>query len=214
VIRAVGDPEERFFEDALRILRAIRLATELGFTIEKNTEKAIEKQTHLLKNISMERIRDEFVKIIMSEEPMKGIELAQKLGVLQYLVPELEEGIDIEQNKDHIYDVWTHILKALQNGADKNWTLQVRLAALFHDIGKPRSRHFDKEKGDYTFYGHDVIGARMTKEVLRRLRFSRKDIDTITKLVRNHMFFSDIDQITLSAVRRIIRNAAMIMSGI
>ena len=206
MIRAVGDSEERFSEDALRILRAIRLATELGFTIEKDTGKALEKRAHLLTEISMERIRDEFVKIIMSENPMEGIILTQKLGVLQYIIPELEEGIGIEQNKDHIYDVWTHILKALQNGAVKNWTLQVRLAALFHDIGKPRTRRFEKEKGDYTFYGHDVVGARMTKKILERLRFSRKNIDIIVKLVRNHMFFSDIEQITLSAVRRIIHN--------
>lgn len=208
VIRAVGNPEDRFAEDALRILRAIRLATELsaGWRIEKDTEKAIRNQAHLLKEISKERIRDEFVKIIMSEEPMKGIELAQKLEVLKYFIPELEEGIDIKQNKEHAFGVWAHNLRSLQNAANKGWPLEVRLAAMLHDIAKPRTRRFEKEKQDYTFYGHEIVGARMTRVIMRRLRFSNEVTDTVVKLVRNHMFFSDIERITLSAVRRIIRN--------
>ncbi|PCI20912.1 hypothetical protein COB64_01505 [Candidatus Wolfebacteria bacterium] len=206
IIRAVGDPEERFTEDALRIVRAIRFSAELGFTIEEQTEKAITKTANLLENIAMERIKDEFSKMVMSENPMDGMILINKLNVLKYILPESGEGIKIEQNASHIYDVWEHSIRALQHGAKREFPLHVRIAALLHDVGKPRSRAWSKEKKDYTFYGHEVIGARMTKKALERLKFPRKIIDTATKLVRNHMFFSDIDQITLSAVRRLIRN--------
>jgi len=102
--------------------------------------------------------------------------------------------------------VWEHTLRALQTAADKQFALETRLAALFHDIGKPRTRHFSAEKQDYTFYGHDVVGAKMTKQILNRLKFPVKTLETVVKLVRNHMFFSDIERITLSAVRRIIVN--------
>ena len=109
---------------------------------------------------------------------------------------------------EHIYDVWQHLLHALQHAADKNWPLEIRLAALFHDIGKPKTRRFDGTKaggkGKYTFYGHEAVGARMAKKIMERLKFPRKEIELVEKLVRNHMFFSDTELITLSAVRRII----------
>lgn len=206
VIRAVGDPEERFSEDALRIMRATRLATELEFTISDETVKAIKKSVNLLDKIAKERIREEFVKTIMSDNPDKGMEMMRELGVLKVIMPEIEEGVGVEQNKDHIYDVWLHSIKALKHSADKGFRINIRLAALFHDIAKPASRRWDKAKKDYTFYGHDVIGARMTAKVLAKLKFPKKDIDIITKLVRYHLFFSDVEQITLSAVRRIVRN--------
>ncbi len=205
-IRTVGKADDRFGEDALRILRAVRFVAQLGFTCNTETLEAIKKHAKNLGFISAERIRDEFEKIIMSENPMLGLELAEKLGVLHFILPELEEGIDMEQNKDHIYDVWTHLLKALQNGAKNNWPLHVRLAALFHDVGKPATRRFEKDKNDYTFYGHEVVGARMTKKIMERLKFPKNLSETVVKLVRYHMFFSDVDQITLSAVRRIIKN--------
>jgi len=203
-IKTVGNPEERFNEDALRILRGVRLATELGFMINKDTALAMSKMASFIRNISGERIRNEFVKIIMSKEPMVGLFLANKLGLLKEIIPELEEGVGIKQNKDHIYEVWEHLLRAVQHSANREWTFHVRLAALFHDIGKPKTRVWVEEKRDYTFYGHEVIGEKMVKRIMERLKFSNKDIDIITKLVRNHMFFSDIDQITLSAVRRLI----------
>ena len=112
----------------------------------------------------------------------------------------------MKQNGDHMYDVWEHALRVLQHSADKDYPLHVRLAALFHDIGKPRTRRWGEEKKDWTFYGHDVVGAKMTREILNRLKFPGKIVTDVTKLVRNHMFFTDIDKITLSAVRRIIRN--------
>ncbi len=206
VIRTVGNPEERFSEDGLRILRAIRLATELGFTINVETEKAIRNMSSMLEKISKERIRDEFIKIVMSSKPMDGIILANKLGVLKYIAPELEEGIGIEQNGDHIYGVWEHNLRAVQHSANRDWPLHVRLAALFHDVSKPETRRWSKEKNDWTFYGHDVVGGRVSREILTRLKFPKDTILVVSKLVRNHLFFSDIEKITLSAVRRIVSN--------
>jgi len=203
LLRTVGEPDDRFQEDALRMLRAVRFAVQLDFTISEETTGSILKNSHLIKNISQERIRDEFVKIIMSKNPSVGIVMLQKFGLLKYVIPELEEGINCEQGGVHIYDVFNHLLHALQHAADKNWPLEVRLSALFHDIGKPKSRR-KGEKKKYTFYGHEVVGARITKKILERLKFPKKESELVDKLVRNHMFFSDTEQITLSAVRRII----------
>jgi poly(A) polymerase/tRNA nucleotidyltransferase (CCA-adding enzyme) len=204
LIRAVGLPDERFNEDPLRILRAIRLAVELNFALSSDTLESIGKNAELIKTVSAERLREEFVRIIMSSNPMVGLVLCHKLGLLTHFLPELEEGVHMKQNGDHVYDVWEHTLRVLQHAADKGYTLEVRLAALFHDIGKPRTREFSQEKQDYTFYGHEVVGAKMAKKIMERLKFSHETLHTVTTLVRNHMFFSDSDQITLSAVRRII----------
>ncbi len=207
-IRAVGQPDDRFQEDTLRMLRAVRFAMQLNFSISHETTESILKNSILIKNISQERIRDEFVKIIMSENPSSGIVMLQKFGLLKNIIPELEEGIGCEQLGEHIYDVWEHLLHALQHAGDKNWPLEIRLAALLHDIGKPKTRRFDATKaggkGKYTFYGHEVVGARMAKKIMERLKFSNKEIELVEKLVRNHMFFSDTELITLSAVRRVI----------
>ena len=206
VVRAVGDAKARFEEDALRLMRAIRIAAELGFAIEANTLAAIGETANQLEKISKERVQAEFVRIINSDKPMDALVLSQKLGLLRYIVPELEEGIGIEQNQAHKYDVWEHNLRALQHAADKNWPFSVRLAALLHDIGKPKSRRYDEGKKDWTFHGHDVVGARMTKKLLEGLKFPRETVANTASLVRWHMFFSDPEKITLSAVRRIIRN--------
>lgn len=206
VIRTVGEAGDRFTEDALRMIRAIRFSTELGFMINKETSDAIEKHVGLLAKISIERIKDEFCKIIMSPNPMAGIIMLQRYGILKYIIPELEEGLGIKQNGDHIYEVWEHNLRALNHSADRGWPLDVRIGALLHDVGKPRTRLWNKEKNDYTFYGHDVVGAKMTSKILSRLKFPNDFIDNVSKLVRYHMFFSDIETITLSAVRRIVRN--------
>ncbi len=206
VIRTVGDPAERFSEDYLRILRGLRLATELGFTINPDTEKAIRGNAKNLNGVSRERIRDEFSKVIMSDRPMNGIILMEQLGVLEEVVPEISVGIGVEQNGDHIYDVWEHNLRALQHSADSGWPLHVRIAALLHDVSKPETRRWSKEKNDWTFYGHDVVGGRVAKKIMERLKFSRHETDVVSKLVRHHLFFSDIEKITLSAVRRIVRN--------
>lgn len=205
-IRAVGEPGERFAEDALRIMRAVRLSAELDFTIEPSTEAALREAAPQLEKISKERIRDEFVRIINSAAPMKAIVLSRRLGILKYIAPELEEGVGVEQNQAHSFDVFEHNIRSLQHAADKEWSFIVRLSALFHDVGKPKSRRWSDEKRDWTFHGHDVVGARMTKKILENLKFSRETIDKASSLVRWHMFFSDPEKVTLSAVRRIITN--------
>ena len=234
-LRTVGNPDERFSEDALRMLRAIRFAVQLNFSISTETTESILRNAELIKKISSERIRDEFEKIINSANASSGMVMLQKFGLLKYIIPELEEGIGCEQLGEHIYDVWDHLLHALQHAADKNWPLEIRLAALFHDIGKPKARRIASpvlaknspafalggnstgnprlpeflpgratSKKKYTFYGHEVIGARMAKKIMERLKFSKTEIQMVEKLVRNHMFFSDTELITLSAVRRVI----------
>lgn len=205
-IRTVGKPEVRFREDALRMLRALRFASELGFAIDHDTQQAIEENAELLSHISKERIRDEFEKIVMSETPAFALELATRLDLLKYISPELEKGIGVEQNQAHAYTVWEHLLRSLNHAAEKNFPLHVRLAALFHDIAKPHTKRF--QKGQWTFYGHEVVGARITKKILEDLRFPRELVEKVYRLVRWHMFFSDTEEISLSAVRRMVRNVS------
>ena len=205
LIKCVLYPEIRFAEDALRIMRAVRFSTVLGFSIESETLSAIVAKSETIKNISTERIRDEFLKIINSKNPAFGVDLLQKTGLLKHIIPELEEGIGCEQKGAHIYDVYNHLLHALQHSADKGFSLEIRLSALFHDIGKPATRRYDAKKDKYTFFGHEVVGARITKKILERLRVPRETTDLVVSMVRNHMFFSDTEQITLSAVRRVIQ---------
>ncbi len=204
LIRAVGEAETRFQEDALRMMRAVRFSAQLGFAIESETFEAITQNKDLLKNISWERIHDEFVKIIMSSGAVQGIDMLQKTGLLTHIIPELEEGIGCKQNGNHIYDVYEHLLRALAHGASENHSLELRIGALFHDIGKPRTREWSKEKQDYTFYAHEVVGAKMVREIMKRMKFSKEIGQKIVTLVRYHMFFSDPDAITLSAVRRLL----------
>jgi len=240
IIKAVGEAGERFNEDALRMLRAIRFSSELDFVVSHETMMAILDKKDLIKNISSERIRDEFTKIIMSNNPASGIGMLQKLGLLKYIIPEIEDGISCEQGGAHKYDVFGHLLAALDHAKNKGWGLEIRLAALFHDIGKPKSRRLNKQSGQasktnpdfsgprmredegpdlsksgfvfstknkklYTFYGHEVIGERITQKIMERLKYPKKTTDLVVSLVRNHMFFSDTETITLSAVRRIVQ---------
>jgi tRNA nucleotidyltransferase (CCA-adding enzyme) len=206
VLRTVGIPADRFEEDALRLMRAVRLVAELGFALDADTAAAIQEKGPNLKHISRERIRDEFVRILESDQPMMALALAQQLGILQYIVPDLIRGIGVDQNQAHSYDVFGHNLRAMQHAADKGWSLDIRLAALFHDISKPETRRWAEEKKDWSFHGHEVVGSRVTRKALENMRFPRETIEKVSKLVRWHMFFSDPEQITLSAVRRMIRN--------
>lgn len=206
VVRAVGDPTARFQEDALRLMRAVRLANDLSFSIEDRTLLALKEHAPLLEKIAVERIQDELNKIIMGKEPMRGIIMLRETGLLKYILPELEEGVACEQNGDHIYDVWEHNLRALQHSADRGWPLHVRLSALFHDVSKPETRRWSDEKKDWTFYGHDVVGGRVSERIMKRLKYSSDLIEKVSTLVRYHLFFSDIEKITLSAVRRLVRN--------
>ena len=205
LLETVGDANERFEEDALRMLRAIRIAAELDFTISSETAAGIAKNAAQLEKISKERIRDEFSRIIESPRPMQALYMAQKLGILHYIAPTLEDGIGCDQNQAHSYDVFEHNLRALQHAADNNWSFEVRLSSLFHDIGKPSVRQWSDEKKDWTFHGHDVVGAKIAKNTLKDLRFSRETLENVSNLVRWHMFFSDPDTVTLSAVRRTIQ---------
>lgn len=206
VVRAVGDASTRLNEDALRMLRAVRLVAELSFGIEGHTAAAINENSKHLSHVSRERIREEFVRILKSEKPMDALILSHQLGILGYIVPDLIRGIGIEQNQAHSYDVFGHNLRTMQHAADKNWSFDIRLAGLYHDISKPETRRWSDEKKDWTFHGHEVVGSRVTKKALEDLHFSRETIEKTVKLVRWHMFFSDPEQITLSAVRRMIKN--------
>ncbi len=202
-IKAVGDPEKRFSEDALRMIRAVRFASILGFKIEKETKEAIIKNNHWLENISKERIRDEFLKIITSYKALKGIELLREVDILKYIIPELEEGYGVEQNKHHIYDCYRHNLLSLDYAAKNNFSKHVRVAALLHDIAKPRTK---KGKGDSaTFYNHEVIGNKMAKSILERLKFPKNDIKKITNLIRYHLFYYNVGEVSESSVRRLVR---------
>ncbi|QQG42728.1 MAG: HD domain-containing protein [Candidatus Giovannonibacteria bacterium] len=202
LIRAVGGPEERFSEDALRIMRAMRFSAELNFEIEPKTEKALKNKANLLKMIAKERIRDEFSKIIMSEKPSDGLEALREAGILRTFLPEIEEGWGVGQNKHHIYTVWEHNLRSLDHAAKEKWPLVVRISALFHDIGKPRAKEGDGP--DSTFYNHEVIGAKMSFVALSRLKYGNDFVEKVAKLVRYHLFYYNVDEVSESSVRRLI----------
>ncbi len=208
-IQAVGDANERFNEDALRMMRAIRFSVTLGFAIEEKTSLAIQKNSNNLKHISPERIRDELTKIILSPIPAQGIELLQETGILKIILPEIENGIGVTQSHHHYYGpyntVYKHLVASLEKCPSKK--LEVRLAALFHDVGKPKSKRGEGENA--TFYNHEYIGEQMTKNILERLRFSRKVIDKVTLLVRNHMFYYNVDEVGESGVRRVVQKVGL-----
>jgi len=203
-LKTVGNADERFAEDALRMMRAVRLSSQLNFAIETETLTSITENAENLKRISIERIAEEFTKIITSKTPMQGVVMLQKLGLLDYIVPEIKDSIGCIQGGAHAYDVYEHILRTLQAAADKDFSLELRLAGLFHDIAKPATKRTGGKNKEFTFFGHEVVGAKMTKVILERLKFPRETIDTVVNLVRWHMFFSDPEEITLSAVRRTI----------
>ena len=205
LIRAVGNPIERFSEDALRMMRAVRFGAQLNFKIEKETFDAIKQKNDLLPHVSIERIRDEFIKIILSDHPAHGVQMLHDTGLLQHFLPELEQGIGVEQNHHHTLTVWEHNLQALEKCPSKK--LEVRLATLFHDIGKPEAK---RGKGrNCTFYNHEYISARITKTIMKRMHFPTKTINKTVLLVRNHMFYYSVDEVTETAVRRIIKKVGL-----
>ncbi|MCR4333403.1 MAG: HD domain-containing protein [Patescibacteria group bacterium] len=206
LVRAVGDASLRFNEDALRMLRAVRLVAELNFGIDGDTAAAISQNSEHLSHVSRERVRDELTRMLNSAQPMNALVLAQRLGILEFISADLIRGIGVEQNQAHSYDVFEHLMRSMQHAADKGWPFDIRLAALFHDVSKPETRCWSEEKKEWSFHGHEVVGSRVTKKALEDLHFSRETIDKVVKLVRWHMFFSDPEQITLSAVRRMIKN--------
>lgn len=203
IVRAVNSPEERFGEDALRLMRAVRFSTQLNFEIEDKTEKAISKKAELLEFISRERIRDEFSKIIMADNAVLGVQKLVELGLMKFICPEILEGVGVGQNKHHIYTVFEHNLKSLEYAVKNNFPLDLRLASFFHDVGKPRTKKGDGL--DSTFYGHQVVGEKMALKFLDRLRFPKKLVEKIALLIREHMFVYDPESVTLAGVRRLIK---------
>ncbi len=207
IIRTVDDAEDRFNEDALRLMRAVRLAAELGFEIEEETAKAIKKQAGSLELIAKERIRDEFVKLIMSGNAAKGIIELKELGLLKYVMPELLEGVGVGQNKHHIFEVFEHNVRALDYAAKKDYSLVVRLASLLHDVAKPRTKR--GEGADSTFYNHEVVGEKMALRALDSLRFSKKIVEQVAHLVRHHLFYYNVGEVSEAGVRRFVRKVGL-----
>lgn len=200
-IRAVGDPNKRFSEDALRLMRAIRFATQLTFKIEDKTWEAIRANASAITKISSERIRDELIKILSADFPADGIRLLYNAGLLEHILPELVKGAGMTQKGTHHKDdVLTHSIKALEHCKSSNWV--VRFATLIHDIGKPAT--FVERNGKATFYNHETTGAHIAKAICDRLHFSKADKDKVYMLVRWHMF-SVSEFLTDAAVRRFIR---------
>jgi tRNA nucleotidyltransferase/poly(A) polymerase len=203
--RAVGNPDERYKEDALRMIRAIRISAQLGFQIEEKTFEGIKKNAHLINNIAKERVRDELLKIFQSQYPSDGMLLLKNSGLMKETLPEMDATFGIEQKspgRHHIYDVGTHSLMSLKNCPSKDPI--VRFAAFIHDSGKAKT--FKKlENGTITFYNHELVSANNAYNIAKRLRFSRKSTDKLIKLVRWHQFTVDERQ-TDSAIRRFIKN--------
>ncbi len=227
LIRAVGEPDKRFQEDALRMMRCIRFAAKLGFRIDQETLEAVKKNAQLLEKISKERVREEFMRIIGSNYPVDGLNLLISTNLINYFLPEILEGKDVRQGGHHEWSVMEHSIQSLGNCPSPDPV--IRLCALLHDVGKPRSQRYKCRKcektfrdlpgemhscancgfsqptrGMITFYGHEVIGARMAKEIAERLRFNRKQIEKIETLVRWHMFAYQ-PSMTDASIRRLIR---------
>jgi tRNA nucleotidyltransferase (CCA-adding enzyme) len=207
LIKAVGNPEERFSEDALRMMRAVRIASELGFIIEKNTLESIKNNVTLINKISKERVRDELLKTLASAHPYEGIILFKEADLMQKVIPELEKTFGVEQaspGRHHIYDVGTHSMLSLKHVAEKNTDPIVRLATLIHDIGKPKT-YKKLDNGTITFYNHEMVSTKIAKRIADRLKLSNKQKKKLVKLVRWHQFSVDENQ-TDSAIRRFIRH--------
>lgn len=229
VIRTVGNPDERFNEDALRLMRAVRFyavlrktqpqqylpgdASQLdiytpesdNWVIENETFQAIKKNAIHLQKVSFERIRDELSKIITSDSPAEGVDMLQKTRLLQYVLPELEEGLGVGQNLHHIYQVYQHNILALKYCPSRK--LDTRLAALLHDVAKPRTKRGNGYRS--TFYNHDHVGARMSDIMLKRLRYPKNIVDKVALLVDNHLFYYNVDEVTEASVRRLIKRVGL-----
>lgn len=230
LIQTVGAPDDRFAEDALRMMRAIRFYAELrnpkkpqsilpgdpkyidiyepetdNWIIDQATFDSIKKHAIHLSHVSFERIRDELSKIIISNSPAEGVDMLQKAHLLKYVLPELEEGLRVGQNLHHIYEVYQHNILALKYCPSKK--LDTRLAALLHDVAKPRTKRGNGYRS--TFYNHDHVGARMSDIMLQRLRYPKTIVDKAALLVDNHLFYYNVGEVTEASVRRLIRRVGL-----
>lgn len=208
IIKTVGDPDKRFSEDALRLIRAIRFASQLGFLIEEKTRRSIEKNSQLITKISWERIRDEFLKILKSDHPSEGVLFLRNTKLLKYILPELDICFTIPQKspkRHHIYDVGTHLVMSLKYCPSKDEI--TRFATLIHDIGKAKTFKKDEKTGLITFYNHEVIGKKLAEKIADRFKLSNKQKEKLVRLVQYHQFtVSEIQ--TDKAIRRFIRQVS------
>lgn len=219
IVRTVGTADERFNEDALRLMRGVRLLTELrtvpkpvdddfitnDWSFDTATETSLKKLGSNIQHISAERVRDEFSKIILSANATYGIQLLENTGLLAYSMPELRAGIGVTQNLHHIYTVWEHNLRALHTCPSQK--LVVRLACLLHDVGKPATKRGNGYRA--TFYNHDHVGARMTKVILERLKYPGAIVKKATLLVDQHLFYYNVDEVTEASVRRLVKRVGL-----
>jgi poly(A) polymerase len=211
ILRAVGnEPDKRFDEDPLRLLRAVRFASQLDFTIEPETRRSILRQAAKLQKISRERIRDEMNKLLISPHPAKGLDLLVELGLMEWIIPEVVElrGVSQQQTRSvSSKDVYAHVLRVVERSSSR---LATRWSALLHDIAKPRTKSVEENK--IHFFGHEDVGAYMTRDILRRLHFDRDFIENVSRIVRLHMranaYTSDW---TDGAVRRLMLDSGEVL---
>ncbi len=201
VLRAVGDPKERFQEDGLRILRGARFVATLEFELEDATEAAFRGALDTYRKVSPERVREEWLKTMKARAPSRAFEVMRRTGILEVTYPELLEQVGCEQNQWHAYDVWDHTMRVLD---ESEGDPVERVAALLHDVAKPRTRARSDETGDWTFYHHERVGADMADRWLRDYRFSNQERELIVALVRHHLICYGSEW-TDAAVRRFIR---------
>jgi poly(A) polymerase len=211
LLRTPRDPHETFYEDPLRMLRAVRFTVQLGFTLDPAAAQAIREQAERLKIVSVERIQTEFTRLMDSPQAAAGLQMLLEMGLLSQFAEPLLPMVGCTQNDYHLYDVWGHSLKTVENIDPTGLEIpawEVRLAALLHDVGKPATKSVD-EDGTIHFYEHDRVGAQIARDWLRTLRYSNETIERIATLVRLHMrpgFYTP--QWSDAAVRRLIRDAS------
>jgi len=206
LIKAVGDPDIRFNEDALRLLRAVRFTSQLGFLIEDKTRDSIQKNASQITKISWERIRDEFLKILGGEHPSEGILFLKSTGLLAYVLPEVDVCFNIQQKspkRHHVYDVGTHLVMALKHCPSSDPI--TRFATLIHDIGKAKTFYKDEKTDLITFYNHEVVGKKQAEKIAERFKLSNKQKDKLITLVAEHQYTVSEAQ-TDKAIRRFIRS--------
>jgi len=206
LIRAVGNPSERFAEDGLRCMRAARFSAVLDFDIEEETLRAIPGSLDTFRKVSPERVRMELVKLIAGHNPAAGLEVLLSTGLLREIMPELADCVGSDQNAYHKYDVFRHSVLTCKNLPASDPVL--RLAGLVHDVGKPVVRVMDEKKNDYVFHGHEKTGARIVDRWMEKLKFSNADRERVVHLVRYHGYHYT-DEWTDAAVRRFIRKVGV-----